>query len=124
MIRRPPRSTRTDTLFPYTTLFRSWIIGDTVSGAGAARRVHILVKPTRADIRTNLIINTNRRTYHLELSATNSTYMAAVSWTYPQDALIALRTAEAERDRTAPVAAGIDFSALNFRYRKIGRAHV
>src|SRR3546814_1717342 len=31
MIRRPPRSTRTDTLFPYTTLFRSpsiWAIGD------------------------------------------------------------------------------------------------
>src|SRR3546814_16916498 len=26
MIRRPPRSTRTDTLFPYTTLFRSIII--------------------------------------------------------------------------------------------------
>src|SRR3546814_673106 len=25
MIRRPPRSTRTDTLFPYTTLFRSYI---------------------------------------------------------------------------------------------------
>ncbi len=99
-----------------------WIIGDTVSGAGAARRVHILVKPTRADIRTNLLINTNRRTYHLELSATNSTYMAAVSWTYPQDALIALRTAEAERERTAPVAAGIDFSSLNFRYR-IGGDH-
>src|SRR3546814_8203195 len=30
MIRRPPRSTRTDTLFPYTTLFRSfwmWVMG-------------------------------------------------------------------------------------------------
>src|SRR3546814_10908248 len=27
MIRRPPRSTRTDTLFPYTTLFRSEVIG-------------------------------------------------------------------------------------------------
>src|SRR3546814_5672045 len=28
MIRRPPRSTRTDTLFPYTTLFRSfWLFG-------------------------------------------------------------------------------------------------
>src|SRR3546814_13970741 len=25
MIRRPPKSTRTDTLFPYTTLFRSWL---------------------------------------------------------------------------------------------------
>src|SRR3546814_5972041 len=33
MIRRPPRSTRTDTLFPYTTLFRSLI-----SGRGAALR--------------------------------------------------------------------------------------
>src|SRR3546814_3365220 len=29
MIRRPPRSTRTDTLFPYTTLFRSPIAGTT-----------------------------------------------------------------------------------------------
>src|SRR3546814_16332148 len=28
MIRQPPRSTRTDTLFPYTTLFRSTILGD------------------------------------------------------------------------------------------------
>src|SRR3546814_14939714 len=28
MIRRPPRSTRTDTLFPYTTLFRSHSVGD------------------------------------------------------------------------------------------------
>src|SRR3546814_13522022 len=27
MIRRPPRSTRTDTLFPYTTLLRSWLLG-------------------------------------------------------------------------------------------------
>src|SRR3546814_2414420 len=27
MIRRPPRSTRTDTLFPYTTLFRSMVCG-------------------------------------------------------------------------------------------------
>src|SRR3546814_19740190 len=28
IIRRPPRSTRTDTLFPYTTLFRSGAAGD------------------------------------------------------------------------------------------------
>src|SRR3546814_3083078 len=27
MLRRPPRSTRTDTLFPYTTLFRSPLVG-------------------------------------------------------------------------------------------------
>src|SRR3546814_12304484 len=33
MIRRPPRSTRTDTLFPYTTLFRS---GDTLTASDVA----------------------------------------------------------------------------------------
>src|SRR3546814_13018755 len=34
MIRRPPRSTRTDTLFPYTTLFRSFGISAIVHSAG------------------------------------------------------------------------------------------
>src|SRR3546814_18293373 len=39
MIRRPPRSTRTDTLFPYTTLFRSVVteIGAQAHRLGAAR---------------------------------------------------------------------------------------
>src|SRR3546814_19772786 len=36
MIRRPPRSTRTDTLFPYTTLFRSPASGRIVPRNGAA----------------------------------------------------------------------------------------
>src|SRR3546814_20946917 len=38
MIRRPPRSTRTDTLFPYTTLFRSG--GLAPLGIGLDRRLH------------------------------------------------------------------------------------
>src|SRR3546814_15718077 len=33
MLRRPPRSTRTDTLFPYTTLFRSVLVGPDAPGA-------------------------------------------------------------------------------------------
>src|SRR3546814_4524542 len=37
MIRRPPRSTRTDTLFPYTTLFRSGDNPGPVRGAPDAR---------------------------------------------------------------------------------------
>jgi len=94
-----------------------WIIGDTVSGSGPSARVHILVKPTRADLATNLVINTDRRTYHLELRATAATYMASVSWTYPQDALIALQSRNAAAVAAAPVASGLDLSALNFRYR-------
>jgi type IV secretion system protein VirB9 len=56
-----------------------WIIGDTESGAGASRKVHILAKPTRPDLMTNLVINTDRRTYLLELRSTEKTYMASVS---------------------------------------------
>lgn len=97
-----------------------WIIGDTVSGTGAARRVHILVKPTRPDIMTNIVVNTSRRTYHLELRATPATYMASVSWSYPEAELIALRAAEAERERAAPIAAGLELGAFNFRYRMSG----
>lgn len=93
-----------------------WIIGDTVSGSGASARVHILVKPTRADLMTNLVINTDRRTYHLELRATPATYMASVSWTYPQDRLIALHGRNAAAASAAPIASGVDISALNFRY--------
>src|SRR3546814_17811703 len=43
MIRRPPRSTRTDTLFPYTTLFRS--IGDRPKGLVITVAVNWLIKP-------------------------------------------------------------------------------
>jgi len=94
-----------------------WIIGDTVSGVGAGQRVHILVKPTRSGLVTNLVINTDRRTYHVELRSTPETYMASVSWTYPQDALIALAARNREAVATQPVVPGIDIDALNFRYR-------
>ncbi|MCX5512886.1 P-type conjugative transfer protein TrbG [Kaistia algarum] len=97
-----------------------WIIGDTESGTGAARQVHILVKPTRTDLMTNLVINTNLRTYHMELRSTERTYMASVSWQYPQDQLIALRRQNAEAQATQPVASGVDLSRVNFRYEVSG----
>src|SRR3546814_5508982 len=53
MIRRPPRSTRTDTLFPYTPLFRSGPVEDLVLGELAvgdraerrARQVQVMRRP-------------------------------------------------------------------------------
>ncbi|MGY8606041.1 P-type conjugative transfer protein TrbG [Gluconobacter cerinus] len=94
-----------------------WIIGDTESGAGASKRIHILLKPTRPDLTSNLVINTDRRTYHLELRSDERTYMASVSWDYPQDQIIALRGQDRDSDLGTPVATGVDLDALNFRYR-------
>src|SRR3546814_4090911 len=46
MIRRPPRSTRTDTLFPYTTLFRSLaVIDDFLQRSQAERLANLQALP-------------------------------------------------------------------------------
>ena len=96
-----------------------WIIGQTESGAGETRRIHILVKPTRNDLKTNLIINTDRRTYHLELNAQASAYMAGVSWRYPQDELMALE-AQAARQAERDAEPRMRLEDLNFSYRISG----
>src|SRR3546814_4387701 len=44
MIRRPPSSTRTDTPFPYTTLFRAALLGGQWRAAGAARVRALLLR--------------------------------------------------------------------------------
>ena len=93
-----------------------WTVGDTTSGSGENRRTHILVKPFSAGLRTNLFISTDRRTYHVELESRATGAMAALSWTYPQDELIALRRSREVARAAAPVASGLAVEALNFNY--------
>lgn len=93
-----------------------WVIGDTTSGTGESRRTHVLVKPFAPGLATNIIITTDRRTYHLSLTSAGRSAMVAISWTYPQDQLIALKAA-ADRARAAqPVATGLSVDQLHFDY--------
>ena len=93
-----------------------WIIGDTTSGSGAARRTHILLKPSAAGLRTNLVITTDRRLYRIDIESNARSAMPGIAWTYPQDALLALRRAEAAVAAAQPVAGGVAVEALNFAY--------
>ena len=99
-----------------------WIIGDTTSGSGATSRTHILIKPVAADLKTNLVILTDRRSYHLDMMSFKSTYMASLSWHYPKEELLALRArnnqAFARQDQT--VKTDFDLNNLNFRYEITG----
>jgi type IV secretion system protein TrbG len=97
-----------------------WIVGNTTSGTGSAQRTHILVKPSAPGLKTNLVIATDRRIYHLSLESTQSTAMAALSWTYPQDALMMIERSNAVAARELPVASGIAADALNFSYTVTG----
>ncbi len=97
-----------------------WIICDTTSGTGVGAQVHVLVKPTRSDLKTNMLIHTDRRSYQLELTADRSAWMASAAWTYPQDELIARRVANARAEAAAPIADRIAIEQLRFRYRISG----
>ncbi len=99
-----------------------WIIGDTVSGEGATAKSHVLVKPIKDGLKTNLVIITTRRAYHLELTSDTDTYMASISWNYPHDSLIALK----RQNKTAQTVAeqvidkGLRIHQLKFRYAITG----
>lgn len=92
-----------------------WIIGDTSSGSGSTRRTHILVKPSAVGLATNLVIATDRRVYHVEAESNARASMTGMSWTYPEDGLVALRGSPVPA--SDPVAAGVSVEQLNFDYR-------
>ena len=90
-----------------------WIIGDTESGSGTSRRVHVLVKPTRPDLSTNLVITTDRRIYMIELRSGERPYMPAVAWAYPEPPASQRRSVPA-----APIIPAV--AARNYRYGLTG----
>ncbi|WP_430292938.1 P-type conjugative transfer protein TrbG [Pseudomonas sp. B1-22] len=97
-----------------------WIVGDTSSGSGEELRVSVLVKPTRVDLKTNLVITTTRRTYLIELTATEHAWMASVSWDYPKDRMLALQRRATAAKAAVPVDAGLTLEQLRFRYAVSG----
>lgn len=93
---------------------------------------HVLLKPSRWDLATNLVVATNRRVYHVELRAPTErsaradepTYDRAVSWWYPEQWAQRRRTVQ-ERERAAAAArkaavaqpaAVLDPLTLNWHY--------
>src|SRR3546814_15189473 len=81
MILRPPRSTRTDTLFPYTTLFRS-------SGSAAGKRFVLGVAGAHEALALVLLLSEVRLPYDLRA------YADSVLLHLPCDALTAILDAE------------------------------
>lgn len=82
-----------------------WMVEQAVGGDLANARAMLLIKPTRANIRTNIILVTDRRSYAIEAIATSGqTYSAQTAWRYPA----------ADNDLAGAPAA---LETLNFGYR-------
>lgn len=95
-----------------------WILGVNESVANDQIQQHVLVKPTKAGLNTTLYINTNQRTYLLELSSHSKTFMAAVNWRYPREELgMTYSEAAAKQEReSSTLADNVDISRLSFDY--------
>jgi type IV secretion system protein VirB9 len=64
-----------------------WQIAPAVSGAGGGETVHVIVKPLMPDIRTNLLVMTDRRAYNLDLLSSADDFIPGVRFSYPDDAI-------------------------------------
>lgn len=95
-----------------------WIIGDAVSGPPDAQRAHVLVKPVAVGLSTNLVINTDRRTYHLDLrsAASDADAVARISWRYPSLPVVLVAAPPASPPAEAEPARPV----LNFGYKITG----
>jgi len=94
-----------------------WILALGKSMQNGVEQWHVYLKPTRPDLATNLAINTDRRSYLLELHSYADTFMAAIVWHYPEDELARLQAQAAElagHEKSASPVVGVD--ALNFDY--------
>lgn len=94
-----------------------WAVGDTSSGNGQGKQVHVMVKPFAANLKTNLVILTDKHTYHLALQSTDRVAMAAVSWSYTDSGLITNKAGQSPKAAApANIDTGVDLENLSFRY--------
>jgi type IV secretion system protein VirB9 len=100
-----------------------WVLGQTQAGSGEAVQVVVFVKPIRPDLRTNIVLTTDQRTYLIDaVSNASSVYTSVLSWNYPQEqaqdaAEQAQRAAAAVRGQAlTQVAPDVAIARLNFRY--------
>lgn len=72
----------------------------TVGEGGVYTTEHVIIKPLDLNIKTNLIITTDRRIYHVNLVSTRDKYMPQVSFVYPEEALAKFK-AKQQQHQTA-----------------------
>jgi type IV secretion system protein VirB9 len=109
---------------PFVSDSERWIIGAGVNVAEGRTIQHVYIKPKEADLEATLIINTDRRVYHLTLRSYRSVYMPMVKWRYPVNGGIPRKYAgplARETDGVAAEAEGaigyVDPRYLSFDYR-------
>ncbi len=62
-----------------------WSVDSALSGSGKNLTEHIIIKPYESNLKTSLMVTTDRRAYHLSLRSSLNDYMPSVRFMYPDD---------------------------------------
>ena len=94
-----------------------------VGEGGLYSTAHIIVKPLDTNIKTNLVVTTDRRIYHINLTATKDQWMPQVSFVYPEDAMAKFKAKQKQEKqevykKTTPE--GEYLGNLDFKYEITG----
>jgi type IV secretion system protein VirB9 len=106
---------------PFISDSERWMLGAGVHFENAQAVQHIYIKPTIINLTASLIINTDRRVYHVILRSYRDIHMPMVRWRYPLSGMANNYIVPLDKE-TASVAdsleiAGIDPRFLSFNYR-------
>jgi len=100
-----------------------WDIKPSMIGSGPNAIQVILIKPRASGIVTNLIINTNRRSYNMKLMATRHEWVSYVAFDYPDDNARAWANYRAQQGRTenaSTMSGGQKIANLDFDFTLSG----
>ncbi|MDM8353448.1 TrbG/VirB9 family P-type conjugative transfer protein [Brevundimonas staleyi] len=95
-----------------------WQIGEAVSGEGAQRRVHVMLKPLERSLETNLVLTTNQRVYLIDLkSGGPDAFNTAVAWDTPTPAFAPSDAGALRAETRVPDPVVMPEGPLDARYR-------
>lgn len=94
-----------------------WTVSKTYSGTASNLREHIIIKPQRSGLESNVMIATNLRSYHLLLESDQDSYMTAVSWRYPNNDPMIQNFSQAANQDFLEASKPFDFKKVDSNYR-------
>jgi type IV secretion system protein VirB9 len=104
---------------PFISDSDRWILGGGKSMSGGASVSHIYVKPKEAGLTASMIINSDKRSYHILLRSYQETYMPIVRWQYklyfPNDFFTSRKNGGAAA-ANSPVEISHEITAVNPRF--------
>lgn len=102
-----------------------WDMPPVLVGPEGNQTTMIAVKPKAAGLITNMVINTNRRSYKVLLKSTEHQWMPELSFVYPDDAdkaWAAYRKKQSQAAYSSTLSTGENVAALDFNYRISGES--